>query len=83
MLTSTGNAISAAGMMLNAIRDRQGTHLEDEALEVAALEAVRVQIGKNGFVFGGNYAERITSCALALWAARTTKRNPNRKAVVF
>lgn len=83
MLTSTGNAISAAGMMLNAIRDRQVTHLEDEALEVAALEAVRVQIGKNGFVFGGNYAERITSCALALWAARTTKRNPNRKAVVF
>lgn len=83
MPVSTGNAISAAGMMLNAIRDRQVTHLDDETLENAALGAVRVQIGKNGFVFGGDYAERLTSCALALWAARTTKRNPGRKAVVF
>lgn len=83
MPVSTGNAISAAGMMLNAIRDRQVSHLEDEELEVSALDAVRVQIGKDGFVFGGNYAERLTSCALAMWAARTTKRNPTRKAVVF
>ena len=83
MPVSTGNAISAAGMMLNAIRDRQITHLPDEELELSALDAVRVQIGKNGFVFGGNYAERLTACALALWAVRTTKRNPGRKAVVF
>ena len=80
---STGNAISAAGMTLNAIRDGRMTHIKDEELSIAATNATRRQIGKDGFGFGGEYAERLEACGIALWAARTTKRVPGRKAVVF
>lgn len=83
MPISTGNAISAAGMTLNTLHDGRLTHIEDNELSTAALGAMRRQIGKDGFGFGGEYAERLESCGIALWAARTTKRKPGRKAVVF
>lgn len=79
---TTSNAISAAGMALNAIRGGQLTHLDDGDLENSVSSITRRQIGKDGFGFGGEYSERLESCAIALWAARTTKRNPGRKAVV-
>ena len=83
MLINASNAISAAGMTLNAVRDGQLTHLKDSELEASALNITRRQIGKSGFGFGGDFSERFEACSIALWAARTTKRNPNRKAVVF
>ena len=79
MVATTGNAISASAMMLNAVRDGAVTHPDDEALAASVLGATRRQIGKDGFGFGGEFPERIDSCAMALWAARTTKRNPSRK----
>ena len=79
MVASAGNAISAAAMMLNAIRDGRLTHVGDDALDASVLGATRRQIGKDGFGFGGEFPERLDSCALAHWAARTTKRDPNRR----
>ena len=32
-----------------------------------------------GYGFGGECPERLDACALALWAARTTKRDPRRR----
>ena len=77
-----GNVISAAGMTLNAIRDGQLTHVKDDELSTSVISVTRRQIGKDGFGIGGDFAERLESCSIALWAARTTKRNPRRKAVV-
>ena len=77
------SAISAAGMTLNAVYDGKLTHLDDEELTQSALTATRRQIGKDGFGFGGEFAQRLESCAIALWAARTTKRNPKRKSIVL
>ena len=79
MIASTGNAVSSAGTMLNAIRDKGLTHPHDDALAESVLGATRRKIGDGGFGFGGECPERLESCALALWAARTTKRNPNGK----
>ena len=79
MVATPANAISAAAMTLNAIRDGMLTHVKDESLEVSVLGATRRQIGKDGFGFGGEFPERLESCALALWAARTTKRDPSRR----
>ncbi len=79
MVASTANAVSAAGMMLNAIRDKMLTHPHDAALAESVLGATRRRIGEGGFGFGGECPERIDACALALWAARTTKRNPSGK----
>ena len=82
MVASPGNAISAAAMMLNGIRDGIVSHVADPALKDSILGATRRQIGKDGFGFGGEFCERLESCAMAMWAAHTTKRNPGRKALV-
>ncbi len=82
MVASPSSAVSAAGMLLNAVRDHKLTHVADEELGASVLGATRRQIGKDGFGFGGEHPQIIDSCALANWAARTTKRDPNRKSVV-
>lgn len=79
MVASPANAISAAAMMLNAVRDAQVTHLDDDELSMSVLGATKRAIGKEGFGFGGEFPERIDSCALAMWAVRTTKRNPSKR----
>lgn len=79
MVASTANAVAAAGTMLNAIRDKTLTHPHDDALAESVLGATRRRIGEGGFGFGGECPERLDACALALWAARTTKRNPSGK----
>ena len=79
MVATAGSAVAASGMFLNAVRDKEVTHLDDPELAASVLGATRRPIGKDGFGFGGEFPERIDSCALALWAARTTKRNPSKK----
>lgn len=71
-------AVSAAGMLLNAVHDATLTHTDDNALAESVLGATRRKIG-DGFGFGGDCPQRVDSVALAHWAARTTKRNPRRK----
>lgn len=82
MPARTSGAISAAGMTLNAIHDGTLTHVADDALSQSVLGATRRPIGKDGFGFGGDCPQRLDSCALALWAARMTKRDPRRRSVV-
>ena len=80
MVARTSDAIAADAMLVNAVNDGDLTHLDDPALAESALGATRRQIGKDGgYGFGGECPERIDACALALWAARTTKRDPRRK----
>ena len=80
MVARTSDAIAADAMLVNAINDGRLTHLDDPALTESALSAIRRPIGKEGgFGFGGEFPERLDSCALAHWAARTTKRDPNRR----
>lgn len=79
IVTATpANAASAAGMFLNAVREGTVTHVADPVLRDSVLEASKRKIGE-GFGYDGEYVERIDSCALALWAAKTTKRDPSRK----
>lgn len=80
MVARTSDAIAADAMLVNAINDGNLTHLDDPALAESALGATRRIIGKDGgYGFGGECPERLDACALALWAARTTKRDPRRK----
>ena len=80
MVARTSDAITADAMLVNAINDGTLTHLEDPALAESALGATRRPIGKDGgYGFGGDCPERLDACALALWAARTTKRDPRRR----
>lgn len=80
MVARTSDAISACAMLVNAVNDGTLTHLDDQALAESALGATRRAIGKDGgYGFGGECPERMDACALALWAARTTRRDPKRR----
>ena len=83
----TADVISACSGIANAVRERQVTHYGQPALDVSATQSRRRRIGSNG---GWGFASTdtadatlIESCALAYWAAMTTKRDPSRKAVVW
>lgn len=80
----TANACAA---LVNGVADGIVTHYshpDDVLLDAAATQSVRRKIGTSGgFGFAGPNAEIIESCALALYAVRTTRRDPKRKAVVW
>lgn len=74
------DAIDAASMLLDAIREKQMTHIESPALDASALSATRRPIGKNGgWGWGGADSCAVEAASLALWATRTCRRNPDRK----
>lgn len=76
----TSDVIAAADMMLAAVRDGSMTHLDDPALNLSATTATRRSIGsRGGWGWGGDNATPIEAASLALWGAKTTKRNPARK----
>lgn len=82
----TADVISANSMLVNAVKEHSITHFAQEELDASATKSARRNIGKHGgFGFDSTAnadATLIESCALAYWGAMTTKRNPNRKAVV-
>jgi hypothetical protein len=78
---------AACSALCNAVRERQVTHYGQDALDVSATRSRRRSLGQ-----GGGYgfestdesdATLIEAAALAYWGAMTTKRNPERKAVVW
>lgn len=74
---------AASSMLLNAAQEGALTHTGQPALDAAALHALKREIGKGGgFGFRSADGTDITpleAAALALWGARTSKRDPNRK----
>lgn len=83
-ISNTEFAINAAAMMVNAVADRQVTHAKDENFDESATKSIKRKIGNaGGFGFAGESSEIIESAALALYAVRTTRRDPNRKAQVW
>lgn len=77
-------AVNSAAMMVNSVADGIVTHYPDETIDASATKSVRRKIGSSGaFGFGGENSEPIESAALALYAAKTTKRDPNRRAVLL
>ena len=69
----------AASMVMNGLAEKTITHFaEDETLNASALAAQKRKIGNDGLGFGGDSCP-IESYAAAVWAVRTTKRDPSRK----
>lgn len=84
MVARTRDACDANSMLVNALADGTLRHSADPALRESATGSTRRRIGvAGGFGFAGDVPERIESAALALWAARTSKRDPNGEAVVW
>ena len=73
------DVIAAVGMLTDAINERTLTWFaKQETLNESALTSVKRPIG-GGWGFGGPCAAPIEACALALYGARTSKRNPNKQ----
>lgn len=76
---TANNVISAASHLTNAINENELTWYEgQEDLNESALTVTKRPIG-GGFGFGGENAIPIEGCALALWGAKNSKRDPTRK----
>lgn len=79
----TSDAVAAASMFVEEVFSKTVSHIASPALDESVAGAVRRPIGGNGgFGFGDGPESDSTaaeSAALALWAARTSKRDPDRK----
>ena len=71
--------IAAVGMLTDSINERTLTWYEkQDALNDSAANAVKRPIG-GGWGFGGENSAPIEACALALYGAKTCKRDPSKK----
>lgn len=72
------DVVSAAGTICDALNERTVTWYKGQmALRESAITAIKRPIG-GGWGFGGDDSAPIEAAALALWGAKTTKRNPNK-----
>lgn len=75
-------AQKAASMLLDEVKAKTLSHIESPALDDSAEKSVRRDISSDGFGFGDGIDSSslpIESASLALYAARTTKRDPRRE----
>lgn len=73
------DVLAAVGLFTNAVNEGVLTwYKPQEALNESAVTAVKRPIG-GGYGFGGENSLPIEACALALWGAKTCKRDPTRK----
>lgn len=85
MIARTGQVIAAAGLVLDGLRSEtlKHTKIGQEQLTDSALGSCRRDIGKTGGWGFGSTEEidstAIEAAALAYFAAKNSKRNPNRK----
>lgn len=76
---SAKDVVAAAGLLVNSVNEGGLTwYRAQEALRESAVTATRRPIA-GGFGFGGENSLPIEACALALWGAKTSRRDPTRK----
>jgi hypothetical protein len=73
------DVIAAVGMLTDALNEQTLTWYQpQQALRESAVTSVKRPIS-GGWGFGGENAAPIEACALALFGAKTCKRNPTKK----
>lgn len=73
---------AAASMLKDEVDSGTLSHIESPALDDSARKSLKRDIGRDGWGFADgpdSIAAPIESASLALWAARTTKRDPRRE----
>ena len=74
-----GEVIASVSLLTNSLSERTVTWYEpQEQLKESACSSVKRKIG-GGWGFGGDDSCPVESCALALWGAKTSVRNPGKK----
>lgn len=76
------DVIAAVGTLTNALSEQTVTwYSGQEALRESAITSSKRPIG-GGWGFGGENSTPIEACALALWGAKYSKRDPSRKMLI-
>jgi len=79
---SSRDMIAAVSTLTNAVNERTVTwYAGQPALRESAVTSVKRPIG-GGWGFGGGNSIPIEAAALALWGAKTSKRDPTRKMLI-
>jgi len=74
--------IASVGLLVDSLNEQTITWFRDqEPLKESATTATKRPIA-GGWGFGGNNSAPIEACALALYGAKTSKRNPGRKMLI-
>lgn len=86
MLATANQAMDSASLMVESVQAGSVTHIRSEALDASATKSIKRQIGTaGGFGFGdgpNSISAPVESAALALLAARTSRRNPKRRSTI-
>lgn len=73
------DVIAAVGMLMDGLAEQTLTwYKKQDMLRESAITSVKRPIS-GGWGFGGEDSTPIEACALALWGAKTSKRDPSRK----
>ena len=76
---SAREVVSAASLLCNSINEKTVSwYYGQDLLRESAVTATRRPVG-GGWSFGGDLSAPIEAAALALWGAKTSKRDPKRK----
>lgn len=76
------DVIAAVGMLINDLNENKVTWYEkQEILSDSATTSIKRPIA-GGWGFGGDSSAPIEACALALFGAKTCKRNPGKKMLI-
>lgn len=76
---SVRDVIAAVGTLTNALEEQSVTwYAGQEALRESAIMATKRPIS-GGWGFGGDNSLPVEACSLALWGAKTSKRDPSRR----
>lgn len=76
------DVIAAVSCFTNSVNEGRLTWYKPQTvLDESARTAVKRPIG-GGFGFGGENSLPVEACALALWGARTNRRDPTRKMLI-
>ena len=79
---SSRDMIAAVSTLTNAVNEQTVTWFSGQpALRESAVTSVKRLIG-GGWGFGGENSIPIEAAALALWGAKTSKRDPTRKMLI-
>lgn len=74
--------IAAVSTMMDALNEKTVTWFDkQENLRESALSVEKRPIG-GGWGFGGENSAPVEACALALWGAKNTKRDPQKKMLI-
>ena len=74
--------IASVGMVTNSLSEKSVTwYRKQESLRMSAITSIKRPIG-GGWGFGGDNSTQIEAAALALWGAKTSKRDPTRQMLI-